>query len=73
MCFSILKKKNFWAEKGLKDMNSTIIPEMSLTTVDLDDDVIYSVSNRNFILRKLFDYLPYGSFEIIKADDAVAI
>ncbi len=46
---------------------------MSSTTTDSDDDVIYSLSTRNFFLRKLFDHLPYGSFKIIKADDDVCI
>ncbi len=58
-------------------MNSTSIPEMSLTNVDLDDDVIYNVSNRNFILRKLFDRMPrvFFFFKIIHvaADNSEAI
>ncbi len=54
-------------------MNSTSIPEMNSTTTDLDDNVILSGSNRNFILRKVFDHLPRGSFKLIKANDTVAI
>ncbi len=47
-------------------MNSNIIPEMSLNSVDLDDDVVFAgKSNRNFFCHKLYKHLPAGSFNIV--------
>jgi hypothetical protein len=54
-------------------MTSTIIPEMNSTTVDLDDDVVYSASTRNFILRKMFVHMPRGSFKILIRDESKAV
>ncbi len=39
---------------------------MSLAPVDLvDDEVVFSGFNRDFIIRKVFGHLPAGSFNII--------
>ena len=47
-------------------MDSNIIPEMSLKSVDVDDDVVFvGKSNRNFFCHKLFNHLPAGSFKIV--------
>ena len=47
-------------------MDSNIIPEMSLKSVDVDDDVVFAgKSNRNFFCHKLFKHLPAGSFKIV--------
>ena len=47
-------------------MTSTIIPEMRLIPVDLDDEVVFiGTSNRNFICHKTFNHMPAGSFKIV--------
>ncbi len=48
---------------------------MTLIPVDVDDDVVYVDSNRNFICRKVYGYLPAGGFKIrgVGADGEIAM